>query len=41
MKRILSVALFVMLSFVMMGQMADNFSVRFIGRLNDFVLSVL
>ena len=35
MKRILSVALFVMLSFVMMGQMADNFSVRFIGRLND------
>lgn len=35
MKRLLSVAVFVLLSVIVMGQMADNFSVRFIGRLND------
>lgn len=34
MKRILSVALFVMLSFVMMGQSAESLTVRFRGQLN-------
>lgn len=35
MKRLFSIVLFVLLSVIVMGQMADNFSVRFIGRLND------